>query len=630
MTGFILLSAPRRKDTALLSLFNALVGTWCLFQLLGELSDNRDLVLLFTKINLAAAVLIPVAFFSFARAFSKSGRFSKVWINAGCAASFMLILTLKGSLFISGLETTRYFKYYPSAGPLYFVFAAYFFIYVFAGFYELIKALSESNGVKRNQTAYILAASLIGFGCGSTQFFPVFGINIFPAGMFIFPLYAVLAAYAVVFHRLLDIKIAIRKSLIYSIIVIVFSAVYALMVLMFMGMMQKITGLNYYVSAAATIAVFALLFDPLKSYVQKTVDRLFFRDSYDAQKALNDFSKAAVSIISLDQLFDAALSALCVKWKIKDVIIAVKDHKESRFAVRRRKGFEQTPDRTSPPLVVPIKDNDNISGFLALGEKPMRGMWNGQDMEILEVICGQIGVALEKERLYSENLDAQRKLMQNEKYAAIGSISASMAHEIKNPLTALKGMVSVLAENASDKEFMENFSNISIRQLDRINTTVENLLRLGRRPDEMIPGQETALTVDLGEVLDEILSLISAKCKTAGIIIKKNMQNAPKVAGRKKELLHALNNVIMNAIEAMHEGGELEIITGPGQVSIKDTGQGMNAEALSRMFDPFYTTKEKGAGIGLSITDDIISRSGGKIEVESIYGKGTVFKIRFK
>ncbi|MEK7376205.1 MAG: histidine kinase dimerization/phospho-acceptor domain-containing protein, partial [Candidatus Margulisiibacteriota bacterium] len=352
------------------------------------------------------------------------------------------------------------------------------FTYVSAGFYELIRTFSSSRAEKRNQTAYIIAASLIGFACGSTQFFPVFGINVFPAGMFIFPLYAVLAAYAVVFHRLLDIKVAIRKSLIYSIIVFIFSAFYALMVLLFMGLMQKIAGLNYFVSAASTIAVFALLFDPLKNYVQKTVDRLFFRDSYDAQRALNDFSKAAVSIISLDELLDIALAALCGAWKIKDVIIALKNGKEGRAVVKRRKGFEKAGDGLEAPLVVPIKEKDGISGYIAIGEKPMKGMWNGQDLEIFAVICGQIGFAVEKERLYLENFDAQRKLMQNEKFAAIGSISASMAHEIKNPLTALKGMVSVLSENAGAPEFLSKFSEISIRQLDRINSTVENLLRL--------------------------------------------------------------------------------------------------------------------------------------------------------
>ena len=659
MTGFIILSVPRKKEAVMLALFNALVGIWCLFQLFGELASDRAMVLLFTKVNLSAAVAIPVAFLGFVLAFTKSGKFSRVWTITGYGISFGLILSLTGTLFISGLEKTEYFKFYPSAGPLYFVFAAYFFIYVFAGFYDLIKTFKISSGSKRNQTVYIIAASFIGFACGSTQFFPVFGINVFPVGMFIFPLYAVLAAYAVVFHRLLDIKVAIRKSLIYSIIVIIFSAFYALMLLLFMGLIQKITGLNYFVSAAATIAVFALLFDPLKNYVQKTVDRLFFRDSYDVHKALQEFSKAAVSIINIDELLDAAVKELCSGWKIKDVVIALKDRCDNIICIKRRVGFEkiegdillpldmfekgapiiadESPtDRASRmllekniSLVVPIKEKNDITGFVALGEKPLRGMWNGQDLEILAVICGQIGFAVEKERLYQENFDAQRKLIQGEKFAAIGSISASMAHEIKNPLTALKGMVSVLAENASDHEFMSKFSEISIRQLDRINSTVENLLRLSRRSEGGIAEPDTDQIVELAEVLKEITALISAKCKEAGIEIKDKITSAPIVKANRKEILHAFLNIIMNSIEAMSGGGELELFSDHRQIVVVDTGQGMDSVALSRMFDPFYTTKERGAGIGLSITEEIISRSGGKIEVESVQGKGTRFSIKF-
>ncbi|MEK7375754.1 MAG: histidine kinase N-terminal 7TM domain-containing protein, partial [Candidatus Margulisiibacteriota bacterium] len=138
MAGFILMSAPSKKEALMLALFNALVGIWCLFQLLGELASDRVLVLLFTKANVAAAVAIPVVFLGFVAAFTKSGRFSRVWTTAGLGISLALILSLKGTMFISSLEKTEYFKFYPSAGPLYFVFAAKFFTYVSAGFYEHI------------------------------------------------------------------------------------------------------------------------------------------------------------------------------------------------------------------------------------------------------------------------------------------------------------------------------------------------------------------------------------------------------------------------------------------------------------------------------------------------------------
>lgn len=228
--------------------------------------------------------------------------------------------------------------------------------------------------------------------------------------------------------------------------------------------------------------------------------------------------------------------------------------------------------------------------------------------------------------LSAENLKLYRSLLQADKLAALGTIAAGMAHEIKNPLASIKGLTQVLPENLEDPEFIQKFLEIVPRQIDRINRIVEDLLTFGR-PQELIITE-----LKVSEVIEEVLRLVENQCQKAGIEVIKEFRSQVPIRGDKGKLSQAFLNIILNAIQAMPRGGKLwvgcrEFKEGEVEVEISDSGLGIPEDKISRIFDPFFTTKEKGSGMGLAVTYRIIKEHGGRIEVESEPGAGTTFKI---
>jgi signal transduction histidine kinase len=201
-----------------------------------------------------------------------------------------------------------------------------------------------------------------------------------------------------------------------------------------------------------------------------------------------------------------------------------------------------------------------------------------------------------------------------------------MAHEIKNPLASIKGLTQVLPENLDDQDFIKKYSEIVPRQLDRINRIVEDLLDFGQ-PAGLVMGE-----VDVAKELDGVLRLVENQCRKSDIEIIRDFQPLPPVIGNTEKLAQVFMNVILNAMQAMPNGGKLSIGSRVAShesivIEIADTGEGIPADKLPNIFDPFYTTKESGTGMGLAVTHSIIKEHQGSIEAESKVGEGTTFKI---
>lgn len=228
--------------------------------------------------------------------------------------------------------------------------------------------------------------------------------------------------------------------------------------------------------------------------------------------------------------------------------------------------------------------------------------------------------------LSAENLKLYRSLLQADKLAALGTIAAGMAHEIKNPLASIKGLTQVLPENLEDSGFIQKYSEIVPRQIERINRIVEDLLDFGH-PKELAIGE-----VKIEEILGEVLRLVENQCRKSNIEIIREFYPVPLISADSERLSQAFMNVILNAVQAMPGGGKLLIGCKPLsndeiEVEISDSGKGIPEDKLPNIFDPFFTTKGTGTGMGLAVTYRIVKEHGGKIEVESEPGAGTTFKI---
>ncbi|MBL4873232.1 MAG: cache domain-containing protein [Rhodobacteraceae bacterium] len=234
----------------------------------------------------------------------------------------------------------------------------------------------------------------------------------------------------------------------------------------------------------------------------------------------------------------------------------------------------------------------------------------------------------------NQRLEATTKqLVVSGKLAAIGEITASVAHEINNPVAVIQGNTDLIRESigSASKALNTEFSLI-YEQVHRINTLVNKLLQFARP-------EEYAGSVDRhspNAVITDTLPLVQYLLNKVEIELDLQLMAGNLVSFNRTELQQVLINLIVNAIHAMPDGGTLKISTADYKIedqegvliTIADTGMGMTPEVLSRMFDPFYTTKRaEGTGLGLSITHKLITRSGGQIWAESQLRKGSIFRV---
>jgi len=221
----------------------------------------------------------------------------------------------------------------------------------------------------------------------------------------------------------------------------------------------------------------------------------------------------------------------------------------------------------------------------------------------------------------------QEELIQSEKLASIGTLASGIAHEINNPLTGIIGTAELMLENLMENSQLREFTMDIINYAQSAAEIIKDLTSYSRREEGRLA------LVDLHEVIDTSLKLAQRGMKFNGVKVQKILEPLPKIEGNPNELRQVFLNLIMNAIQAMNGKGILTIECrqsgGNVQISVSDTGHGIEQENIEKIFNPFFTTKEPGlgTGLGLSIAHQIIYNMGGRITVESIPGEGTTFYI---
>jgi len=243
---------------------------------------------------------------------------------------------------------------------------------------------------------------------------------------------------------------------------------------------------------------------------------------------------------------------------------------------------------------------------------------NGQSPLIIHLI----------EDITKRKLDEQA-LMQAEKLSAVGKIAASLAHEINNPLQAIIGNIGLAAESLDNRGDLENYLEIASHELKRVSRIVSDLRQASRKPEikERSPGR-------LEEVVEKVISLTEKKADEKGIkIIYKKEKNLPPVMLNAEQIEQVLLNLVMNALEAIVSEGEvlidIERSSNPegAHMSVTDSGEGIPEKIQPDIFEPFYTTKKEGLGLGLYISREIITAHRGTIKLVNSSENGTRFEI---
>jgi signal transduction histidine kinase len=234
---------------------------------------------------------------------------------------------------------------------------------------------------------------------------------------------------------------------------------------------------------------------------------------------------------------------------------------------------------------------------------------------------------------YVERLQTtQRQLIQAAKLSSIGELSAGVAHELNNPLSGVliytRLMKEKLAKNSIDKQQLLNNLDKIESAIDYTSGIVRGLLDFARQSEPLLR------PVTVGRAIEKALSLVEHEPSFKLIeVVREESPELPLVVADFNQLVQVFINLLVNAIQAMREGGRLTVRTGTGngwvKMSVSDTGAGITPENMERLFTPFFTTKEdlKGVGLGLAVSHGIIERHGGRIEAHSEVGKGSTFTV---
>ncbi len=228
----------------------------------------------------------------------------------------------------------------------------------------------------------------------------------------------------------------------------------------------------------------------------------------------------------------------------------------------------------------------------------------------------------------SERRTLESKVRQADKLAALGTMAAGMAHEIKNPLSSMKVLSQLFPLKYQDEEYRKKYMEIMPKEISRIDRIVENLLGFARASSLKFEN------VKVESLLDETLNYYSEQIKNNKIVIDKQYSDTPEITADGGQLSQVFSNFILNAIQAMPSGGKISITTVVGgknnayvDVTVSDSGVGISKDNLKKLFDPFFTTKYGGTGLGLTISHSIINGHRGFVDVSSEVGKGTTFKV---
>jgi signal transduction histidine kinase len=285
--------------------------------------------------------------------------------------------------------------------------------------------------------------------------------------------------------------------------------------------------------------------------------------------------------------------------------------------------------RLEAEVSIPLILKGQLIGMINLSHKFNKDAYSHEDIELLSTLANQTAIAIENARLYEDLKKSKTYIRRADRLASLGTLTAGLAHEIRNPLVAIKTFTQLLPERLEDEEFRNQFLNIASGEVDRISLLINELLDFARPSEPKLEMEE------VNGILDGMILLVSTESKKKHIEVVKNYaQDLPLINVDREQIKQVFLNILLNAVEATSENGKITVTTRsflkPGgepyvQVGFSDTGCGIPAEYLEDIFNPFFTTKNKGSGLGLSISNQIIQDHNGYISVESELNTGSSF-----
>ena len=276
-------------------------------------------------------------------------------------------------------------------------------------------------------------------------------------------------------------------------------------------------------------------------------------------------------------------------------------------------------------LAYPLRREDKVNGLLAVDAAA--GALSPDARSVIEILADQVAIAIDDSRLVEENVRLERELAERERLASLGRMAATVAHEVKNPLSAIKSIAQVMKEDEKlNSEYARDLSLI-VGETDRLSQSVTQLLSFARRESPA----EQALGVD--ELVISVVTLFQANAREQNVELRSDIQVHSSLPGKHVSVLRdALSNLLLNALQATPRSGVINISVKRADddllITVKDSGPGVPAELRERIWEPFFTTRQRGTGLGLSIVRKRMQEVGGAASLISTGSKGSSFQLR--
>lgn len=516
---FVLVKNPRRPLNRSMAFFLFSLSWWSAWECAALQMPTRVLALQLIRIEYIGVVFIPTltcTTVTYLLGFTSQARrrfLLPLYVFSGVSLFFSTIFPTKEFLTVSP-GPVAYLPVWGWAGPYYWIFLTLWFGVGLLGHLLVFLRWRRSEGVERTRLALFLGGTLFAYLGGTPEFALKYGVRLGwlnPFGLYAFPVYVGLLTYSVLRHRFLDIRVVIRRSLVYSLLVTALTTGYFGLLYGIERLLQDTFGYRSMWVSLTAFALMALAFQPLKVGIQRLVDWLIYRAPQEE-------------------------------------------------LARRLEHLQETAAEA-------------------------------------------------------------------EKFKAVSTLAAGMAHEIKNPLTAIKAFAESIPEKQHDPAFLEKLHQVLTTESTRVQRIVQDLLDFAK------PKEPQLKPIDPEVLLHSTLNFLSADlskrsiqwstdCRNEGAILKADPD----------QLRQVLINLIQNAADAMPEGGRLSISTrcadGCLELAVSDTGCGIPKELLPKIFDPFVTTKTNGTGLGLAMVHSIIRAHHGTLRAESPTGRGATFTVR--
>jgi two-component system sensor histidine kinase HydH len=486
-------------------------------------------------------------------------------------------------------------------------------------------------------------------------------------------------------YHLLDLQELLGRTLVLTAVALILALVFGVLVL-WAGGAPEVSLFHTFVASI----VILILFEPLRDQVESSTRRLFFRERYDLRRKLEAMRREIANILDPERMTRVLLDRPYDSLRISHANVYLQAEGGASYRLLDNRGpdpveridlaahkaffdqlnktptavlaetFErQVTDQGAPAdsepagdaerartrsvletlaamragICIPLVGHDEILGFWNLHDETGLETFSAEEIALLMVIGEQAAINIENSRVFA-------RIRERDRLAVLGEMSAGLAHEIRNPLGAIKGAAQYLDPSAVGADAAE-FLNIIIEETDRLNKVVDQFLDYAR------PYHAKHQPTHLNRVLEHTLKLATPGLQENGIELNKDLKpGLPRIQANVQQLTQVFLNLLTNAIEAMPAGGTLTVRSqlrqpipvpwisrersaGTVQVEITDTGIGIAPEKIGNIFVPFFTTKERGTGLGLAISQRIIESHGGEIRIRSKQGEGATFLVVF-